>query len=273
VENPLVLSTIGMHRIDVAVATAAAAAIGTFLVGMLANSPIAIAPMLSLNTMLVILANSVSVANATFAWELCLFAVILQGILLLLLSFTPFPSKVLRMMPESIQNSIIAGLGALLARNAFKRIGLSSLWGESKTAPVFLELLYKEPRLYCVIAALCCVVFLQMFRNGSFPAPRIAGIAVAALLLWITGLDPWPSNKIFGIPDFTQTLFRFLDPLKEGYLTMENFGVMIGPVLIAVVIAVFETSALLSSMTGLDDRRFLMLLKTKEYLHPQYLFQ
>src|SRR3990167_4223399 len=82
--NPLILGTTGMDKGAVFVATCLAAALGSFLMGFLANYPIALAPSMSLNVYFAYIVT----AQLGYPWQIALGAVFFAGILFAFLTFT-----------------------------------------------------------------------------------------------------------------------------------------------------------------------------------------
>ncbi|HCD28571.1 MAG TPA: hypothetical protein DER02_13690 [Gammaproteobacteria bacterium] len=85
VVNPLILADAGMDFGGVFVATCLAAAIGSLLMGLLANYPIALAPGMGQNAFF----TYAVVISSGHSWQAALGAVFLSGILFLIISILP----------------------------------------------------------------------------------------------------------------------------------------------------------------------------------------
>ncbi len=141
--QPAVLNKAGMDFGAVMVATCLSAAIGTFLMGIVANYPIAIAPAMGHNfffTFTVVLAMGIP-------WEIALGAVFISGFIFFFLSLVGLRERILEAIPESLKHSIAVGIGLLIAfiglewagivvDNPGTLVGL----GELKNPPVLLAL-------------------------------------------------------------------------------------------------------------------------------------
>ncbi len=141
--QPAVLNKAGMDFGAVMVATCLSAAIGTFLMGFIANYPIALAPAMGHNfffTFTVVLAMGIP-------WEVALGAVFISGFIFFFLSVAGFREKILEVIPESLKHSIAVGIGLLIAfiglewsgivvDNPGTLVGLGNL----KSPPVLLSL-------------------------------------------------------------------------------------------------------------------------------------
>ncbi len=117
--NPSILSETGMDRGAVFVATCLAAAIGTLIMGMLANYPVALAPGMGLNAYF---AFGV-VLGMGYTWQVGLGAVFLSGILFLILSILPIREWIINAIPSGLKKAISAGIGLFLAIIALKNGG------------------------------------------------------------------------------------------------------------------------------------------------------
>ena len=118
--NPAILSITGMDFGAVFVATCISAAIGCFIMGFLANYPIALAPGMGLNayfTFSVVKGMGVS-------WQIALAAVFVSGVIFILFSFFKIREMLVNALPMSLKMAIAAGIGLFLALIALKGSGV-----------------------------------------------------------------------------------------------------------------------------------------------------
>ena len=118
--NPATLSQAGMDFGAVFVATCISAAIGCFIMGALANYPIALAPGVGLNayfTYTVILGMGVS-------WQVALAAVFVSGCVFIAFSLFKVREMLVNALPMSLKMAIAAGIGLFLALIALKGAGV-----------------------------------------------------------------------------------------------------------------------------------------------------
>lgn len=114
--NPEILSTTGMDRNAVFVATCLAAALGSFIMAMLARWPIGMAPGMGLNAFF-----AFTVVGAMgFTWQQALGAVFISGVIFLILTVTGVRSWLIAGIPHSMRSAIAAGIGLFLAIIALK---------------------------------------------------------------------------------------------------------------------------------------------------------
>ena len=105
--NPAILSDAGMDFGAVFVATCVAAAIGTLIMGLYANYPIALAPGMGLNAFF----TYGVVQGMGHAWQVALGAVFLSGILFIILSVLPVREWIINAIPRGLKMAISAGIG------------------------------------------------------------------------------------------------------------------------------------------------------------------
>ncbi len=118
--NPSILSLTGMDFGAVFVATCISAAIGCFIMGLLANYPIALAPGMGLNayfTFSVCMGMGVS-------WQTALAAVFMSGIIFIVFSFLKVREWLVNALPMSLKMAIASGIGLFLALIALKGSGV-----------------------------------------------------------------------------------------------------------------------------------------------------
>src|SRR5690625_3677081 len=120
VVNPLILSQAGMDRGAVFTATALTAIIGSLLVGLLANYPVAIAPSMGLNSFFTF---SVCIGMG-IEWQVALTGVFIAGILFMILSWMKIRERIINVIPEDLKHAIAAGIGFFIAFVGFKNAGI-----------------------------------------------------------------------------------------------------------------------------------------------------
>jgi len=118
--NPDILSAAGMPRDAVFVATCLAAALGSAIMGLYANYPIALAPGMGLNAYFAFTV----VGSMGVSWEQALGAVFISGCLLVLVSLFHLREWIVEATPRSLKFAISAGIGLFLAMIGLKNAGL-----------------------------------------------------------------------------------------------------------------------------------------------------
>src|SRR6202012_5188188 len=118
--NPLILSDAGMDRGAVFVATCIGTAIGTLIMGLYANYPLALAPGMGLNAYF----TYGVVKGMHYSWEIALGAVMISGVLFLILSVLKLREWIVDSIPQSLKMAISAGIGLFLGIIALHAAGI-----------------------------------------------------------------------------------------------------------------------------------------------------
>jgi adenine/guanine/hypoxanthine permease len=117
--NPAVLSQTGMDFGAVFSATCLSAAIATFVMGVAANYPIALAPGMGQNFFFLTV-----VLGMGIGWRQAPGAVFLSGLIFVALTLTRVRSLIIESIPDSLKAGISAGIGLFIAFIGFVNAGL-----------------------------------------------------------------------------------------------------------------------------------------------------
>ena len=109
--NPAILSQTGMPLAAVTTSTCLCAAIGSILMGALANYPLALAPGMGLNAYF----TYTVVKGMGVPWQTALGAVFLSGVIFLLLTFGGIRQKLLAAIPHHLHAAVAGGIGLFIA--------------------------------------------------------------------------------------------------------------------------------------------------------------
>ncbi len=118
--NPSILAAAGIDKGAAFVATCTAAAIGSAIMGGLANYPIALAPGMGLNAYF---AYTV-VGKLGYSWQVALGAVFISGCLFLLLSVVKVREWLMSSIPRPLRLAISAGIGLFLGIIGLQSAGI-----------------------------------------------------------------------------------------------------------------------------------------------------
>lgn len=119
VVNPAILHSAGVPFEQVFMATIITAIVGSLMMGLLANYPIAIAPGMGLNAYFASV-----VATQGLSYQTVFGTVFIAGILFLLLSLTTLRETLINKIPNSLKFGITAGIGLFIAFVGLKNSGL-----------------------------------------------------------------------------------------------------------------------------------------------------
>ncbi|GAB5468139.1 MAG: solute carrier family 23 protein [Rhodospirillales bacterium] len=196
--NPHILSTAGMDRDAVFVATCLAAAIGSAIMGLYANYPIALAPGMGLNAYFAFTV----VATLGYSWQVALGAVFLSGLLFVAISLSPLRAWIVNAIPRSQKLAISAGIGFLLAIIALENAGI--VVGHPETLVTVGDLTQAS-----VILAGLGFAVIAVLDARRVPGAIILGILLVTALTMLLGLTE-PSG-VFAPPPSLAPTFLQLD--------------------------------------------------------------
>ncbi|GAB3250908.1 NCS2 family permease [Chitinimonas naiadis] len=235
--NPAILSETGMDFKAVFVATCIAAALGSAVMGLVANYPIALAPGMGLNayfTFSVVKGMGVS-------WQVALGAVFLSGIIFLVISLFKVREAIVNAIPHSLKLSISAGVGLFLAIIALKNAGI--VVGHPATLVTLGNV--HDPKALLAIFGFLLILALEYRKiTGGV----IIGILVVTVLAILLGYQQF--SGVFAMPPSVAPTFMQMD--LQGALTAGLLGV----VFVFFFVDLFDTTGTLigvSHRAGLLD--------------------
>jgi len=170
--NPSILGAAGMPKDSVFVATCLIAALGTGIMALYANYPIALAPGMGLNAYFAF----VVVLHMGFTWQAALGAVFISGCLFLLVTVFRLRELIIRGIPHSIRIAITVGIGLFLAIIALKGAGIVA---KSDATFVTLGDLHQPSVALAAIGFIAIVVLDQLKVPGAILI-GIVGVTVAS---------------------------------------------------------------------------------------------
>ncbi|MBL8509894.1 NCS2 family permease [Chitinimonas sp. JJ19] len=234
--NPAILSETGMDFKAVFVATCIAAALGSAVMGLVANYPIALAPGMGLNayfTFSVVKGMGVS-------WQVALGAVFLSGVIFMFVSLFKVREAIVNAIPHSLKLSISAGVGLFLAIIALKNAGI--VVGHPATL-VTLGNMHDPKALLAILGFLLILALEYRKVTGGV----IIGIMVVTLLA--IGLGYQQFDGVFSAPPSIAPTFMQMD--LEGALTAGLLGV----VFVFFFVDLFDTTG---TLVGVSHRAGLL---------------
>lgn len=192
--NPQVLGTAGMNKGAVFTATALSAILGSVLMALLANYPIAIAPGLGDNaffTYSVVLAMGIP-------WQTAMAGVFMSSILFLLISVLKLRELVIDSIPHDLKLAMASGIGLFIAFVGLQGGGLVTA---SKSTLVEMGSL-TVPTTWLTIFGL---IVTGLLMAKKVPGSIFIGMVLTTILGLITKLIPLPHQVISTIPSMKPT--------------------------------------------------------------------
>jgi AGZA family xanthine/uracil permease-like MFS transporter len=240
VVNPTILSTAGtgMPFSGVLTATVMLSFLMTLFMGLYARLPFAVAPGMGINaffTFSLILGKNIP-------WPTALGVVFWSGVLFLILSATPFRTKVALAIPAHLRIAASVGIGFFLTFIGLKGMGIVV---SDPVTSVKLGHLGLPSAL--AVGGLFVMVFLMRKKS---PLAFLGGIVFITVAAAFCGLIKQPES-LFSSPDFSSTFFKF-DPLDALKLSL-------APAILSILLTdLFDSLSTLvgvSTATGLVDEK------------------
>jgi AGZA family xanthine/uracil permease-like MFS transporter len=235
--NPAILSDAGMPKGAVFVATCVAAAVGTLIMALYANYPIALAPGMGLNAYF---AYAV-VKGMGVSWEVALGGVFLSGCLFIIVSLVGIRGMIVNGIPPTIRIAITAGIGLFLGLIALKSSGLVVA---NPATLVQLGDLHQIPVMLSILGFLLIVVLDHLKVKGAI----LLGILSVTVPSFVVGDNTF--NGVLALaPSIQPTLFK-LDIM--GALSMGILNI----VLVFFLVEMFDATG---TMMGVANRAGLLV--------------
>ena len=118
--NPIILEGTGMDKGAVYMATILASAIGTFMMGIIANVPYVQSAGLGLNALF----TYTLCGTLGFTWQQSLAMVFICGVINVLVTLTSVRKKIIKAIPEFMQEAITVGIGLFITYIGLIKSGL-----------------------------------------------------------------------------------------------------------------------------------------------------
>lgn len=208
--NPAMLADAGMDHGAVFVATCIAAAIGCFIMGFLANYPIALAPGMGLNAFF----TYTVVLDMGYSWQVALGGVFISGVVFILLSLFSIREWIINSIPQALRFGIAAGIGLFLALIALKNAGIVV------DSPATLVTLGDITALEPILAALGLFLIVGLASKGINGSVMLSILIITAIGLLIGNID---YQGIISLPPSVMPTFMQLDiagALEVGMLSV-----------------------------------------------------
>ena len=175
--QPAVLSTTGMDFQAVLAATCVVSAFGCFLMALLANYPIAVAPAMGHNFFFAFTV----VAGMGYSWQIALGAVFISGIVFLIMSIWGVREALVRAIPDSLKRGIAVGIGLLITLVGLEWSGF--LAANPATLVTLGNLHHPEVWMSAAGIVVTCIFLVRRSRGAI-----LAGILTSTLLGLVFGI-------------------------------------------------------------------------------------
>lgn len=234
--NPQILSTTGMDRDAVFVATCLASALGSLIMGAVANWPIALAPGMGLNAFFAFTV----VAALGYTWQQALGAVFISGSIFLILTVTGIRAWLVAGIPHSLRSAIAAGVGMFLAIIALTS---SKIVVDNPATLVGIGDLSQTGPLLAIFGFFVIAALDAMKVRGSI----LIGILVTTILSILLGVSTF-TGVVSMPPSLTPTFFQLdiMGVLSTGFLHI---------IMVFVLVEIFDATG---TLIGISKRAGLL---------------
>ncbi len=229
--NPQILSAAGMDTQAVFVTTCLIAGIGSILMGLLANLPIALAPAMGLNAFFAF----VVVAGMGYSWQVGMGTIFWGAMGLLILTLLRVRYWLIANIPLTLRVGITAGIGLLIALLGLHNAGIVV------ASPATMVTVGNLTSLPCLLGLLGFFLICIFSARGVHSAVLIA-IVVTTTLGWLFGDVTF--KGFVSMPPSIEPVFGQLDLM--GSLDISLAGIIFSFMLVNL----FDSSGTLIGVTN-----------------------
>lgn len=227
--NPQILSEAGVPFSGALFATCLSAAVGSLVMGLLANYPFALAPGMGLNAYF----TYTVVKTMGYDWRVALGAVFISGVAFLILTLARVRAMIVDAIPMTMKTSVAAGIGLFIAFIGLKNAGVIAA---SPATFVTLGHVTSKPALL----ALGGLVVTAVLMARGYKTAIIIGVFLVTAAAILLNLSKLPTGAL-QTPDLSSTFMK-LD--VAGALRLGAFDV----IFIFLFVDLFDT---IGSLMGL----------------------
>ena len=215
VVNPSILSEAGLSKSAVLFATVVTSFLATFLMGLWAKKPFALAPGMEINSYVAFFV----VAGLGFTWQQALGAVFWSGVLFMVLTLTGIRTRIIQAIPDKMKSALALCVGVFLMLIALRLSGILVYSGITISSLGFLL----SPMAFVLYFGLALVLILRWKKvSGSV----LISIILATVLAHFFGLGT-TSQAISTSQDFFSGILQL------------DLGVILNPKALSVILVLF----------------------------------
>ena len=223
--NPAILSETGMDYNSVYVATILASMIGTMIMGFFANVPYVQSAGLGLNALF----TYTICGTLGFTWQQGLAMVFICGVINVLITLTSVRKKVIKAIPEFMQDAITVGIGLFITYIGVKSAGLidfavsavnNGVAASADVVPQLATFNTSEVILTLIGLAVTAILVSKKIKN-----PYLFSIIITTIIGLFMGVTKMPNFAEYELipslsPTFLQLDFQGLLTAKAGIVVV-----------------------------------------------------
>lgn len=210
--NPAILAAAGIPKSASIVATCISAFFGTFLMGVYAKRPFAIAPYMGENAFIAYTVCGV----LGYSWQTAIGAVFVGGVLFTILTVCKLRSWFSRAIPNSLKYSFVAGLGLFLCLIGLNETKIVMLGVPD--APLKFGNIHSPE----VLLAVFTFVLISFLMVKKIRGALLLGIIISTVISIALGITKLP-ERLISSPESVENVFLKLDiagALKWGFFSV-----------------------------------------------------
>ena len=238
--NPAILTNTGMDYNSVYVATIVASMFGTLLLGLVANVPYVQSAGLGLNALF----TYTICGTLGFTWQQALAMVFICGIINVFITITSIRKKVIKAIPEFMQEAITVGIGLFITYIGLKSAGLiefsvslvnNGIANASDVVPQLSTFNTKE-----IILSLIGLLTTGVLVSRKTKNAYLKSIILTTIIGLFLGVTPLPDfNNYSFIPSISTTFLKF--DLAGLFTAKAGIVVVIMTIFTLVISDLFDT--------------------------------
>jgi AGZA family xanthine/uracil permease-like MFS transporter len=194
--NPSILHEAGVPFSGALFATCVAAAVGSLLMGLVANYPFALAPGMGLNAYF----TYTVVKSLGHDWRVALGAVFISGVVFVILTMARIRALIVDAIPLTMKTAVAAGIGLFIAFIGLKNAGVIVA---SPATYVTLGHVVSKP----VVLALGGLLVTGALLARGYKTAIIGGIVAVTVAAVAPGLSKLPVSVV-DVPDWRETFLQ-----------------------------------------------------------------
>ncbi len=202
--NPTILSNTGMDFQALVVVTCLASALGTFLMAVFANYPIALAPGMGLNAFFAFgVVLTMKINGAPVTWQMALAAVLIEGAIFAVLTLTNIREAIMNAIPKSLKIGISAGIGLFITF-----IGLQSAGIIIHNDATLLGLGHFRDNIP-MLMSMAGLFIMAVLTAWNVKGALLIGILIITAIAAVLGLVEIPEKFVSEPPSIMPLMFKF----------------------------------------------------------------
>lgn len=216
VVNPSILSATGMDTGAVFIATVIAAAVGTLIMALVANYPVALAPGMGMNAFF----TYTVVLTMGYSWQQGLAGIFISGIIFLILALTGVREKIINAIPNNLKLAVGAGIGFFIAFIGLKQAGIITFIPSDNPNDIFPTLGdLGNPAILIAVIGLVITIILYVLKVR---AAIFFGLVLTAIVSVLMG----KSNTADTFDLSNNYIGSFFEGFKSGNWNFKFFIVI-----------------------------------------------